>query len=385
MHSSDILFLLRKTFQAITPGNPRNQWWRPFLERGREVILKKKLNFVIVGAGNIGQIHAQAIQAIPEADLFGIYDNQTNRAQELAARFSTQVIQSLDELHKHPSIDVVSICTPSGLHAEIAVPAALHGKHILVEKPIEITLEKIDQIIAASQRTGVTLAGVFPSRFKTGSQLAFQAIQQGRLGKLLLLQGNIKWHRPEEYYRGSWRGTLAVDGGGALINQSIHTIDLFQWFGGPIKSIFGKTGTLRHQIEAEDTGSALIEFENGAQGVIQGATSCWPGDLARIEIHGTSGTIILEEGRILRWKLKDAPDDEEARMLNLDTETKSGSHDPMDIGFELHRRQIADMCAAILNNQTPYVTGAEARKSVEIILAIYKSAKTGKPVALPLR
>lgn len=347
--------------------------------------MEKKLNFVIIGAGNIGQIHAQAIQAIPEAELFGIYDNLVNRAQALAGQFSTRAIQSLDELLNHPAIDVVSICTPSGLHAEIAVPAALHGKHILVEKPIEITLEKIDQIIAASKRTGVTLAGVFPSRFKTGSQLAFQAIQQGRLGKLLLLQGNIKWHRPEEYYRGSWRGTLAVDGGGALINQSIHTIDLFQWFGGPIKSIFGKTGTLRHQIEAEDTASALVEFENGAQGVLQGATSCWPGDLARIEIHGTSGTIILEEGRILRWKLKDAPDDEEVRMLNLDTETKSGSHDPMDIGFELHRRQIADLCAAILNNQTPYVTGAEARKSVEIILAIYQSAKTGEPVTLPLR
>jgi predicted dehydrogenase len=346
--------------------------------------LEKKLKFAIVGAGNIGQIHAQAIQAIPETELFGIYDNLATRAKDLAAKFFTQHIQSIDDLLNNPAIDVVAICTPSGFHAEIAVPAALHGKHILVEKPIEITLEKIDQIIAASQKAGVTLAGVFPSRFKIGSQLAFQAIQSGRLGKMLLVQGNIKWHRPDEYYRGSWRGTLAVDGGGALINQSIHTIDLFQWFGGPIKSIFGKIGTLRHQIEAEDTASALIEFENGAQGVIQGATSCWPGDLARIEIHGTNGTIILEEGRIIRWKLKDAAADEEAEMLRLDTEIKSGSHDPMDIGFELHRRQIADLSEAILKKRTPYVTGTEARKSVEIILAIYQSAKTGKPVSLPI-
>lgn len=346
--------------------------------------MKKKLTFAIVGAGNIGQIHAQAIQAIPVAELFGIYDNQAARAQDLAARFATRPIESVDALLNHPEIDVISVCTPSGYHAEIAIPAAEHNKHILVEKPIEITLEKIDQIIAASQKTGVTLAGVFPSRFKTGSRHAFQAIKDGRLGKLVLLQGNIKWHRPEDYYRGTWRGTLAVDGGGALINQSIHTIDLFQWFGGPIKSIFGKIDTLRHEIEAEDTASALVEFENGAQGVIQGATSCWPGDLARIEIHGTKGTIILEEGRIIRWKLKDADPDEEEKMTHQDTETKSGSHDPMGIGFELHQRQITDMCEAILKQRTPFVTGAEARKSVEIILAIYKSAQTGQPVSLPI-
>jgi len=344
----------------------------------------KKLKFAIIGAGNIGRIHAQAIDQIPEAELLMVYDYKKENGERLANDFKVVCAANLDEILNNPAIDVVNICTPSGTHAEIAIPAALNGKHILAEKPIDITLEKIDQMIEVTATAGVTLAGIFPSRFRIGIQKTLAAIQQGRLGHIIFIQGNIKWFRATEYYQGSWRGTLALDGGGALMNQSIHTIDLIQWMGGPIESIYGKTATLRHTIEAEDTATALLEFKSGAQGIILGATSCWPGDPARIEIHGTKGTIILEEARIIRWEIQGASTAEVQQMLTLDSDTGGGSQDPMGITCEFHQRQIVDLIQALKTNKFPMVDGLEARKAVEIILAIYKSSKAGEKIYLPL-
>jgi predicted dehydrogenase len=344
----------------------------------------KSYNIAIIGAGNIGKIHAQAIASVPSARLTMVFDMNQENSQQLAQEFGATSADSLYELFSSPDVDAVAICTPSGYHASAAIPAAEHGKHLLVEKPLDITLARIDSMIAAARENNIILAGVFPSRFRQGIQATRKAILAGRLGKIMFIQGSIKWFRSREYYQGSWRGSLEVDGGGALINQGIHTIDLVQWLGGPVKSILAQTDTLHHKIEAEDTASALLKFESGAQGIIAGATSCWPGDPARIEVHGDAGTIFLEEGRIVRWDLKDSDADETEKMLNLEVVAHNGSKDPTAIGIGGHRRQYLDFIAALNGESSPFVGGAEARKAVEIIHAIYKSAKNNTKINLPI-
>ncbi len=279
-------------------------------------------------------------------------------------------------------VDVVCVCTPSGTHCEVAEAAAAAGKHLLVEKPLDVTLERADRIIEAARRHGVKLGGVLPSRFKAGPARAREALAQGRLGRLALAGAYVKWHRPDSYYEGSWRGTLALDGGGALINQSIHTIDLLQWLAGPVKTVFGRRATLAHDIEGEDTACAVLEYANGALGVIEGATSCWPGEPARVELRGSSGSIVLQEGRVSSWKLADSAPHEEEQMLAEDTLRATGSSNPTAISFEYHRRQIVDLLEAIRDDRPPAVDGLEARKSLALVLAIYESAATGKVIEL---
>ncbi|MCI0515613.1 Gfo/Idh/MocA family oxidoreductase [candidate division KSB1 bacterium] len=340
------------------------------------------IQFAIIGAGNIGRVHALAISAIPDASLKLIYDIQPAVAEKLAREFRVDWVRDLAAILENPAIDVVCICTPSGQHAAVAIPVAQHHKHLLIEKPLEITLAKIDQICATVRQAGVRLACIFPLRFRVGIQQAYTAIRQGRLGKLIFIQGNVKWYRPPVYYAGSWRGTWELDGGGALMNQAIHTIDLMQWFGGAVRQVFAKTARRYHQIETEDTATALLDFENGAQGVIQAATNCWPGDAARLEIHGHQGTIVLEEGRITRWQLLDATQAEANEMLSTDVDTSGGAQDPGGIHFQYHQRQIMDLIQAIRESRPPMIGGDEARKSVAIILAIYQSAQLEQPVRL---
>jgi predicted dehydrogenase len=215
-----------------------------------------------------------------------------------------------------------------------------------------------------------------------GVQKAKTAIEQGRLGQSVFADAFVKWYRSQEYYDVGWRGTWELDGGGALMNQSIHSIDLLQWLAGPVDSLYANVATLNHEMQTEDTAAAVLRFKSGGMGVIQGATSCWPGEPARVELRGSQGTIILEEGRISTWQLADASPEEEAEMLALETKQGSGSADPMGISYEKHRRQILDMISAIQNDHEPVVPGAEARKAVEIILAIYESAKAQQPVSL---
>jgi predicted dehydrogenase len=260
--------------------------------------------------------------------------------------------------------------------------AARAGKHLIVEKPLEITLPRIDQIIEAARTHRVKLTCFFPSRFMQGVQRAKTAMEQGRLGKLVMADAFVKWYRSQEYYDVGWRGTWELDGGGALMNQSIHSIDLLQWLAGPIDSLYATTATLNHNMHTEDTASAVLNFSSGGMGVIQGATSCWPGEAARVELRGTQGTIVLEEGRIATWVLADAAEGEEAKMLQLETKQGSGSADPLGIGYEKHQRQILDMISAIHNDHEPIISGEEARKAVEIILAIYKSAQSKQAVSL---
>lgn len=342
------------------------------------------LNFAVIGAGNIGKIQAEAIQHIPDARVTVVCNRGESTGRALADKVGATWVADFADAVARDDVDVVTICTPSGTHKEIAVAAAKAGKHLLVEKPIDITLERVDAILEAVEEAGVVLACVFPLRFALGVHKAKAALDAGRLGRLTLADVYVKWFRPQSYYDGSWRGTWEYDGGGALMNQSIHNIDLVQWLAGPVTSVMAQTATLAHEMQTEDTASALLTFANGGMGVIQGATSCWPGDRARVELHGDRGTIVLEEGRIVVWKLTDAPDGEEDAMLTLEEQQGSGATDPTAIGFEMHRRQIVDLIGAIREQRAPAIEGAEARRSVEIVRAIYLAASEQRLVKFPL-
>ena len=342
------------------------------------------IRFAIIGAGNVARVHAEAIRAIPHARVSAVCSRSELSGRALAEAYDAEWTPDYHQAVVRDDVEAVCVCTPSGTHAEIAEAAAQAGKHLAVEKPIDVTLERADRIIHAAQQAGVKMTCIFHNRFTAGVHRARQALGQGRLGKLTLAEASVKWYRPQEYYDASWRGTWALDGGGALMNQSIHTIDLMQWLAGPVDTVFGHTATLAHQMQTEDTAAAVVTFQNGALGVVQGATSCWPGDQARLALHGDRGTIVLEEGRIATWKLADADPDEELQMLTLERHLGSGSSDPQGIGYELHRRQIADLIEAIQEDRLPAVEGVEARRAVEIILGIYESAQKGAIVTLPL-
>jgi predicted dehydrogenase len=336
------------------------------------------LRFCIVGGGFIGGMHAQALAAIPEATVSVVCDCSEEKAAVLAQKAGAAWVTDYRRAVERADVDVVCVCTPSGSHAEIAEAAAAAGKHLVVEKPLDVTLERVDRIIEAARKAGVKLTCIFPLRFMQGAGLARQAVEEGRLGRLVLADATIKWYRSQEYYDSSdWKGTWALDGGGALMNQGIHNIDLLNYLAGPVTGVVGRTGTLAHRMEAEDTAVAVLTFSNGALGVVEGSTASWPGDKGRVELHGDRGTVALEDGRIVVWKLADASPAEEERMLAAETGLGSGASAATSIGYELHRRQLADMVEAILRDRPPAIDGAEARRVVAIIRAIYDSDARG--------
>jgi UDP-N-acetyl-2-amino-2-deoxyglucuronate dehydrogenase len=284
----------------------------------------------------------------------------------------------------HPGLDVVSVCTPSGAHREPAVRAANAGKHVVVEKPLEITVPRCDAIINACDEVGVRLCAIFPSRFSPANVALKRAIDEGRFGRLTLGDTYVKWWRSQEYYdSGGWRGTWALDGGGALMNQSIHNVDLIQWLMGDVASLQAMTATLCHErIEVEDTAIAMVRFQSGALGVIEAATSAYPGLLKRTEIHGENGSVRVEQDNILLWQFRtEEPGD--TAMVSAKGTVSGGAGDPRDISHAGHREQLSEFLHAIDENRPPRVDGREGRKAVEIIRAIYQSAKTGQAVSLP--
>ncbi len=346
------------------------------------------MGFGIIGCGMIANFHARAIADIRTAKLVACYDKSPGSADRLAAATGCRACHDLDSLLTDPLVDVVTIGTPSGAHLEPAVAAAKAGKHVIVEKPLEITLQRCDKIIDACQRAGVVLATIFPSRFHESSQLIKKAIDKNRFGRLTMGDAYVKWYRSQEYYdSGAWRGTWKLDGGGALMNQAIHTVDLLAWLMGPVDEITAHTARLAHErIEVEDVAVATLRFASGALGVVEATTAAYPGALKRIEIHGSHGSAVLEEEDIKMWEF--------ARPTNADrdllermrgkTKTGGGAADPNAIGHHGHTHLFKDVLQAIKRGTPPAVDGNEGRRSVEIILGIYKAAETGKVVKLPL-
>jgi len=347
------------------------------------------VGFGIVGCGMIANFHSEAIAHIRGANLVGCYSKTLASAEKFAAEKGCQAYDKLEEMLANPEIDIITICTPSGAHMEPAIAAAKAGKHVLVEKPLEITLKRCDAIIEACDKYNVKLGAILPSRFG-GANLALKAaIDAGRFGTLTLGDTYVKWWRSQEYYdSGGWRGTWALDGGGAYMNQAIHNVDLIYWFMGEVAAVSAITGTLAHErIEVEDTGVAALQFANGAIGTITATTSAYPGFLKKTEICGTKGSAIIEQDDILHWEFEKtlARDAKTIEKFSRKSGNTGGASDPKAISFTGHMEQFKDFISAIQKGTTPRVDGREGRKSVELILAIYKSAWTGKRVELPLK
>ena len=338
---------------------------------------RRSVGFGLVGTGSIADFHAWAISQVEGATLHAVCSRDEAKARLFAGKHGTSAESNLSALLARPEVEVVCVTTPSGAHEEIALAAFRAGKHVLCEKPLEISTERVDRMLAAAASHGRWLGAVLPARLGDGAQAMKRAVEQGRFGRLTLCSAYVKWWRSEEYYRsGRWRGTWALDGGGALMNQGIHAVDLLQWFAGMPVQVSAFAATLGHQIEVEDTLTAALRFAHGALGTIECATSCAPGTPRRIELCGTEGSAVLEDDRIMRWAFNTArPEDEAIRQAQNQQPVNSGAADPRAIGVEGHRRVIADMSEAIRENRSPQIDGGEGRKAVALIESIYASAR----------
>jgi len=343
------------------------------------------VGYGIIGCGNIGPVHAAAIAEVRGAKLIAVSDVVEASARKLADQYGADTYTDYREMLRRDDVHAISLCVPSGMRMEIAVACARAGKHVLSEKPLDVTTKRIDKIITACQQAKVKLGCIFQSRFSEDALRIRQAVEQGRFGKLIMGDAYIKWHRTQAYYdSGAWRGTWKLDGGGALMNQGIHTIDLLQWFMGPVAKVTARTALVAHEgIEVEDLAVAMLEFENGALGVIEGSTATWPGHPARVEVHGTEGGAVLEDGKLNFWQFnRRKPVDKKIEAaLREESALGSGAGDPLaSLKIEGHRRQIDDFTKAIQQDRPPHIQGTEGRNAVALIEAIYRSAKTGKTV-----
>jgi len=341
------------------------------------------MKFGIVGTGMIAEFHARAIAEIPGASIAACLDAIPARAEAFAAKHRCRAYADINRFLRDPDMQVVNVCSPSGAHLDSAIPAAESGRHLIVEKPLEISVARCMRIVEAADRAGVLLSGIFPSRFHGAARELKSALQAKRFGTLAMGSAYVKWWRDQAYYSGSgWKGTKAMDGGGALMNQSIHAIDLLLWYMGKARRVCAFTGTVGHTgLEIEDNATASLEFANGALGVIQGSTATWPGFLKRVEVMGTAGSAILEEESLAFWKFAhEIPADEATRArYAAATSSGGGASDPSAIGHHGHRLQIEDMIRAIRERGKPLVDGIEATRAVALIEAIYDSAATGRP------
>jgi predicted dehydrogenase len=349
---------------------------------------KKTIGFGILGPGMIAEFHVKAINEIEGCRFAAAYHPTPGRAAAFCARCGGKGYYDLTAFMADKDIDIVTVATPSSLHMDGAVAAARAGKHVIVEKPLETTAARCDTIIAEAKANNVMLGTIFQSRYHAASGIIKKAIEAGRLGKIVLAAAQIKWYRSQEYYDlGKWRGTREYDGGGAVINQGIHAIDLLQWLMGPVTEVVSYTATLAHErIEVEDTGAAVLKFKNGAIGVIEATTGAYPGFLKKVEICGSKGCVTMEEESITTWQFaEELPEDEEIRRrYGSSTQTGGGASDPRAIGYHGHKMLFQAFVDSLRDNRQPDIDGAEGKKSVEIIEAIYRSAKSRVPVALPL-
>lgn len=326
--------------------------------------------FAIVGCGIIADIHAQGIRDTEEAELIAVMDRNPVKAEKLASIYGGRVYADYEELLRQPDIDVVCICTPSGIHPEQTIQAAEAGKHVFVEKPMAIQLDDLQRMQQSCEQQGVLLATVFPRRMSPQARYAREVIRSGRLGRLSLCSAYVKIYRDQAYYDSAgWRGTWEMDGGGAMMNQGIHTVDLLQWLVGPVASLYGKSKAVLRNIEVEDTAISLLQFKNGAMGLLEITTTAYQGQGQRLEIHGEKGTLVIEEDDITRLDIAG----ESVELPDFP---------PFQVIPDGHRLQIRDMALAVQANKSPIIPGTEGRHSLEIILGTYESSRTGKEVQL---
>ena len=345
----------------------------------------KVYGFAILGTGLISKFHARAVRDLPGAKLVAVCSRERSRAEAFAAEFGCAAFDSLDAMLAHPEVDILTITTPSGAHLEASVAAAKAGKHVLCEKPLEITLERVDAMIAAHQAAGTQLGCTFQFRYMPALQPIREALSEGRFGKLTYAGAYVPWWRSDEYYFGSsWHGTQSLDGGGALMNQAVHMIDLLCDLLPPVESVSAFTSSVGHEgIETEDAAAAALRFQGGAVGVIYGTTSSWPGQAKRVEITGTNGTAVLVDDRLALFEFRDKrPGDAEALECFGKTGGSQGVNDPAAITNALHAACYRDFTEALRTGRPFRIDGASARRPVALIRAIYEAAATGRNVIL---
>ena len=342
---------------------------------------ENKIRFAIIGCGRIAPKHAESIVALPEAELVAVCDIVPEAAQAFADKYGAEPYTDYLTMLKREDIDVVTIATPSGLHAEIGIAAAEAGKHVLVEKPMAMTLKTADQLIDACRKAGVKLGVIHQNRFNAAVKLLRKALEDNRFGKLTHGQATVRWNRNDNYYaQAPWRGTKLQDGG-VLMNQSIHNIDLLQWTFGPVESVFGYTARFMRKIEMEDMGAAVIKFQNGAIGLIEAASTIYPTNIEEtLNIFGETGSVIVGGIAVNRIEVWEFPDSAEEKKKIFAAQ----EGDPPNVYGFGHREIIMDMMQAIREDKEPAISGEEGRKALEIILAIYKCQETKAPVVFPM-
>ncbi|MGB9876294.1 MAG: Gfo/Idh/MocA family protein [bacterium] len=355
----------------------------------------KKLGIGVVGCGAIGPAHAQAAQELEETRLVAVCDVREDKARDLAQRFGVDWYTDYEKMLERDDIDIVSICVPSGMHADFGIKAAKAKKHIICEKPLDISLDKCDALIEAAKENNVKLGCIFQRRFTEEIKFMKGLVEEGRLGKIVLADMDMKIYRSQAYYdSGDWRGTWRLDGGGCLMNQGVHFVDSFLWIMGPVEWVEAEIGTLAHNIEVEDTAVAILKFKNGAFGAIKATTSAYPGIGARISIAGYKGSAIWKEepegslpGEIAFLEIEGQKKEEKEEQRKLEKGAEEGGLIPFAGAgvFRYHLLNMRDIIRAIIEDREPLITGEEARKAVELILAIYESARRKERVYLPLK
>jgi predicted dehydrogenase len=350
----------------------------------------------IAGIGSVAELHAHSIGDIDDAELVAGSCRTESKGRAFADDFDCQWYADTETMLEEAEVDVLSICTPSGAHLDPTLAAADRGVHVLCEKPLEIRSERIDRMVEAVEAAGVELGAIFPQRFNPVVQTVQEGVADGRFGRLSTVNTYVPWWRDDEYYRDAWQGTEALDGGGALMNQSIHGIDAIQWLAGtamdldrtrnPVEEVFAYTDRLAHEddiVDVEDTAVAVLRYRDGTLGQILGATSMYPGSLKRLQVAGRDGTAEIEEDELVTWQFREERSDDEAvRERFQTTDGGGGAADPMSIDYEHHRRNIEAFLDALETGERFVLDAMEARKSVEIIEAIYTAAERGEPVQL---
>ena len=330
----------------------------------------------LIGGGNITETHARAVRSIPGTEVAAVFGSNAEKVERLCREHGGTPYADIEDFVKHRPMDMVVIGSPSGLHATQGIAAAQAGLHVLTEKPIDISTQRADELIRAAEQHGVKLSVIFQDRLKPEICRLKEYLTSGALGRPILADARVKWYRPPEYYANSrWRGTLALDGGGALINQGIHTVDLLLWLLGDVVRVQARTKTALHKIEGEDTAVAILEFANGALGLLQATTSTYPGYARKVEITGSEGTLILDNDRIVATDLRT-----KSGTVHSDISPVSESaSSPVVSDIRAHRAVLEDFIRSVQQDKTPVCDGRDGRRSLSVVEAIYQSARTSHP------
>ena len=332
----------------------------------------------LIGGGNISETHARAARDAADIQIAAVFGTNAEKINRLSREYGGTPYTDFEKFLAHRPMEIVAIGSPSGLHAEQGMAAARRGLHVLSEKPLDINLHGADLLIAEARNAGVKLGVFFQDRCKPDILCVRNAVAAGTLGQPILADARVKWYRPPEYYAKSrWRGTLALDGGGALINQAVHTLDLMLWIFGAVKSVQATSKTALHAIEAEDTLAALLEFGNGALGVLQATTSVFPGYPRRLELTGSEGTIVIEQDHLLAADLRNPT----ANLLSRsEADANPSSSSPVVSDARGHQAVLENFLEAIRTNTEPRCNGEEGRRSLAVVEAIYEACRTGRRV-----